>query len=158
MAAKPSYLKLLNGISSGEGQAQRQFAAWAAVTPDAELRALLHMVSVREGEHALSFEKRIIDLGFSVLHRPLPDFDEKMRLLSDPAVSDLAKLEATGYADNGPFANGADPFGFGGFFDDHSIDIATGALLGRYIAEEWDTVHRLCAAYLRLKGGVRAAA
>jgi hypothetical protein len=32
---------------------------------------------------------------------------------------------------------------FGQLFDDHSIDARTGALLGRYIAEERDTIRQL---------------
>ncbi|MCX7064078.1 MAG: hypothetical protein NT024_05820 [Proteobacteria bacterium] len=41
--------------------------------------------------------------------------------------------------------------GLGGIFNDTSIDPVTGALLGRFIAEERDTTRRLQAAYERVR-------
>ena len=52
--------------------------------------------------------------------------------------SDLEKLDLLGYAKE---REGPDVFD--NFFSDHSIDITTGALLGRYIAEERDTIRML---------------
>jgi hypothetical protein len=46
---------------------------------------------------------------------------------------------------------GDKPDVFDGFFKDHSIDIATGELLGRYIAEERDTARLLHSCYEQLK-------
>jgi hypothetical protein len=40
---------------------------------------------------------------------------------------------------------------FDGFFRDHSIDIQTGGLLGRYIAEERDTLRLVSACKARLE-------
>src|SRR5689334_2278513 len=40
---------------------------------------------------------------------------------------------------------------FDGFFADHSIDIRTGELLGRYIAEERDSARLLRSCYEQLK-------
>jgi hypothetical protein len=41
---------------------------------------------------------------------------------------------------------------FDGVFKDHSIDIRTGELLGRYIAEERDSARLLRSCYEQLKG------
>jgi len=54
------------------------------------------------------------------------------------------------------FATAADvPDVFDNFFRDHTIDIQTGELLGRYIAEERDTIRLLqgCRAQLTAKAG-----
>jgi hypothetical protein len=146
MPDKPSYLGLLNAISNAEAAAQGHFEAWAAVTPDPELREVLHLVAIREGEHALSFEKRIIGLGFTLRHRPDPESETIMACLSDPELSDMAKLEHRGYDKPATVPDIFDPM-----FQDHTIDIETGGLLGRYIAEERDTGRRLRAEYQRLK-------
>ena len=45
MAEKPSYLKLLNGISSAETRAFQYLSAWADVTTDPDVRAVLHTVA-----------------------------------------------------------------------------------------------------------------
>ena len=148
MTAKPSYLGLLNAIASAESQNAHYYAAWAKVTGDAELRRLLELVAVREAEHGLTFEKRVMELGFSVRPRPEPDFDATLAFVGDPGIADGAKFERLGYGRGGPIDRGEDPFGT--FFADRTIDIETGALLGRYIAEERDTLTRLCAARERL--------
>jgi hypothetical protein len=46
---------------------------------------------------------------------------------------------------------GSEPDIFDGFFKDHTIDIRTGELLGRYIAEERDTARLLRSCYEQLK-------
>jgi len=65
--------------------------------------------------------------------------------------SDLEKAEMIGLLE---YASAPDePDVFDGFFRDHSIDIQTGELLGRYIAEERDTIRLLqgCHAQLSAK-------
>jgi rubrerythrin len=136
MSSKPTYLGLLNAIANGEARAGRYFAAWLKLTKDPEVHRVVEIVTNREAEHGLAFEKRIIELGYSVLDRPDPKADEKLAVLSDPEKGDLQKLLFLGYGEDRP-----DPFG--AFFDDHSIDPQTGALMGRYLAEERDTIRRL---------------
>jgi hypothetical protein len=46
---------------------------------------------------------------------------------------------------------------FDGFFKDHSIDIRTGELLGRYIAEERDSARLLRSCYEQLKAAASPA-
>jgi len=90
----------------------------------------------QEAEHGLAFEKRLLELGYSLIERPNPEAEAKRLFLSDPNRSDLDKILYLGYGEPRD-----DPFGQ--LFNDHSIDAQTGALLGRYIAEERDTIRRL---------------
>lgn len=145
MSTKPSYLGLLNAISNAETRAARYFQAWAGLADDPEVRFTVKLVAVREAEHGLAFEKRIMELGYTLLDRPDPKADEKLAFISNPALSDLERLDYLGYC--GP--RGEDPFG--AFFADTTIDIETGALIGRYVAEERDTIRRLTALADKLK-------
>jgi hypothetical protein len=61
--------------------------------------------------------------------------------------SDLEKMEALKLH---RLDRGDKPDIFDDFFTDHSIDIATGELLGRYIAEERDTARLLRRCYEQL--------
>jgi rubrerythrin len=144
MKTKPSYLGLLNAISNGETQAGRYFSAWLKVTRDPEARPVVQLVAIREAEHGLAFEKRIVELGYSLMEKPNPEADRKQAYLSDPKKCDLDKLLFLGYG-----KKREDPFGK--LFDDHTIDPQTGALMGRYLAEERDTIRRLYALTETLK-------
>jgi rubrerythrin len=138
MARKPSYLGLLNAIANGEAEAGAYLDAWAAVTGEPHVRRALLTVAAREKEHGAAFAKRINELGFEVQPRPDPKAAQRLRLARSKTVSDLEKLEKLGF-DRDP----SGPDIFDRMFNDHSIDIATGALLGRYIAEERDTARLL---------------
>jgi len=145
MSDTPSYVKVLNAIAVGERRGRTLFDAWASATRDADLKRTLAIVAIREGEHAAVFTKRLCELGYEVRERPVGDFAERLAKLRSNA-SDLDKFETVfGYGrertDNG----------LGSIFDDRTIDPATGALLGRFIAEERDTRRRLEAAYAKLK-------
>ncbi len=136
MGEKPSYLGLLNAVACAEANAHEYFTAWADVTPDDDVRKVLRIVATREGEHGMAFAKRIHELGFEV--RPTEDPKHAGRMeIAKSDRSDLDKMEALGVLS---FCTPDDePDIFDGFFRDHSIDIQTGALIGRYIAEERDT-------------------
>jgi rubrerythrin len=140
MAEKPSYLKLLNGISCAETRAFQYLSAWADVTADPDVRAVLHTVAAREGEHGMAFAKRVNELGFEVQPTDDPKFAERMEIARSDRP-DLDKAELLGVLE---FATAPDvPDVFDSFFRDHTIDIQTGELLGRYIAEERDTLRLL---------------
>ena len=62
--------------------------------------------------------------------------------------SDLQKMEALVVPDLDP-VDGPDIFDR--LFSDHTIDIRTGELLGRYIAEEHDTIRTLGCCYEQLQ-------
>jgi rubrerythrin len=155
MADKPSYLGLLNAVSCAETRAHAYLTAWAEVTPDPDVRAVLLTVAAREGEHGMAFAKRINELGFELKPTDDPNFESRMELARSRDKTDLEKLEAVGLLDYCP-AEG-EPDIFDNFFRDHSIDIRTGELLGRYIAEERDSLRLVsgCASILksRTNGG-----
>ncbi len=146
---KPSYLPLLNTIAVNEKKGEIFLSAWADATDDADLEATLRFVAIREGEHAWAFTKRMCELGHAVseedAYQVFRDFDGLLDCVCSNA-SDADKIAlvsgATGDDDGG---ERKDPFSR--FFEDTSIDPDTGALLGRYIAEERDSGRRLQAAY-----------
>jgi len=149
MAEKPTYLKLLNGISCAETRAFQYLSAWAEVTTDPDVRAVLHTVAAREGEHGMAFAKRLNELGFELQTTDDPKFAERMEIAGSDR-SDLEKAELLGVLD---FATAPDvPDVFDSFFRDHTIDIQTGQLLGRYIAEERDTIRLLQGCRAQLAG------
>jgi rubrerythrin len=150
MPDKPSYLGLLNAISCAETRAHAYLSAWADVTPDPDVRAVLHKVALREYEHGAAFAKRINELGFDLKETDDPGFEKNMEIVRSDR-SDLEKLEAIGLLQ---FCSDDEPDIFDGFFRDHSIDIQTGELLGRYIAEERDTLRLVqgCKAQLEARG------
>jgi hypothetical protein len=145
MSTKPTYLGLLNAIAVGELGGEALFDAWAATSTDPDVACLLRTVARREGEHARSFAKRIDELGFTVLDRPDPTLAGRIEIASCPTISDREKLEQLGFA-----GEPSQPDGFARFFDDPTIDIDTGALLGRYLSEERDTGRRLRACHAAL--------
>jgi hypothetical protein len=141
MSETPSYVKVLNAIVNGERRRQALFYAWAAVTADTDLKHTLTAVAIREGEHAAAFTKRLCELGYEVRDKPAADFEPRLAKLRSNA-SDVDKFESVfGYGRECRDA------GLGSIFEDRSIDPRTGALLGRFIAEERDTGRRLQAAY-----------
>jgi rubrerythrin len=144
METKPSYLGLLNAIALGEGRAHQYLNCWAAKTSDPDVRKVLQTVAIREGEHSHAFTKRLCELGYGVLDRPDPSFAKSMEI-ANADCSDLEKFEAFGYGkreETNPFSR---------VFEDTSIDIRTGELLGRYIAEEHDSGRMLRGCYAALK-------
>ncbi|HEY3830938.1 MAG TPA: hypothetical protein VGO03_01465 [Acidimicrobiia bacterium] len=147
MSDKPSYLGLLNAIAIAESQAHDYLCAWAEVTPSDDVRGVLLKVAAREGEHGMSFAKRINELGYEV-RRKGTDNEHKAIALVTSDCSDLEKMEALKLQ---RLDTGDKPDLFDNFFKDHSIDIATGELLGRYIAEERDTARLLRSCYEQLK-------
>jgi hypothetical protein len=143
---KPSYLGLLNAISNGESQAYCYLNAWIESTPNPDVKAVLMTVCHREGEHGLAFAKRINELGYSLIPKDNPKLAEQMEIASSNRT-DLEKFEAFGLGRAEP--DGPDIFA--GMFDDTTIDITTGQLLGRYIAEERDSGRQLRQCYSLLK-------
>jgi hypothetical protein len=145
VSEKPSYLGLLNAISVAESRAHCYFSAWMEATPSPDVRAVLATVAAREGEHGMAFAKRINELGFDLLPREDPNFERQMALVRS-ACSDVEKMESLG-VDRAEAATDV----FDDIFKDHSIDIRTGELLGRYVAEERASARLLRSCYEELK-------
>src|SRR5947209_7328562 len=134
MSEKPRYLGLLNAISLAESRACEYLTEWIEVTPSPEVRRVLVTVAAREGEHGLAFKKRIVELGYEL--RPKDDPSQAKRVaIARSSRTDLEKFDKFGLAE----LEGRDLTFLEGIFKDHSIDIRTGEVLGRYIAEEYDT-------------------
>jgi rubrerythrin len=136
----------LNAIAIAEAQAHEYLVAWADVTPSPDVRRVLLTVAAREGEHGMSFAKRINELGYEVRANDSSDLERAMELVTSNR-SDLKKMEKLKL---NTLDTGDKPDIFDGLFKDHSIDIRTGELLGRYIAEERDTARLLRSCYEQL--------
>lgn len=136
MTAKPSYLGLLNAISNAEGDAECYLDAWAKTTTRDDVRAIISTVALREGEHAKAFAKRMCELGFEVMQKQDPRLEEKLAIASSCELSDLEKFQRLELGL--PPVEGK-PDIFASMLADPTIDIQTGGLLGRYIAEERDS-------------------
>jgi rubrerythrin len=147
MSEKPSYLGLLNAIAVAETQAHEYLTAWIAVTDNPDVRKVLSTVAAREGEHGMTFAKRVDELGYSVRWKQDPGHDTRMSIACSERT-DLEKMEKLGLGR--PESEGGSDF-FDSVFADHSIDIATGALLGRYITDERDSARLLRGCYEALK-------
>lgn len=157
MTDKPSYLGLLNAISNAEGDAQQYLSAWAEATQRDDVRAVISTIALREGEHSLAFAKRMCELGFDVQRREDPKCAERLAIATSCELSDLEKFEQLGLGE--PEVEGC-PDIFAGMFADTTIDIQTGALLGRYIAEERDSgrMFRACREALACEAAAAPAA
>jgi hypothetical protein len=143
---KPSYLGLLNAIALAESRAHCYLKAWADATSDPGVRRVLQTVALREGEHGMTFAKRINELGFELREKADPRFDAQMEIASSKR-SDREKMEKLGLDRLETDVLTV----FDNIFKDHSIDIRTGELLGRYIAEEHDSARLLRCCYETLK-------
>ena len=133
MTDQPTYLRLLRGIANAESDAHCYLSAWRDTTTNPDVCAVLTTVASREGEHGMSFAKRVLELGFEFERKEDPSLVEKLAVARSNC-SDKEKAEYFGLTR----AEQTLTF-FDTVFKDHSIDIRTGELLGRYIAEEHDT-------------------
>lgn len=148
MSDKPSYLGLLNAIAVAEGRGYEVLDAWRRSTPDAELASVLETVAIREREHAAAFTKRLCELGYGVRETPSREFEDSLAAARSDAPDAEKFRRVLGYGKAGE-AGTDDPLA--GIFDDRTIDPQTGALLGRFIAEERDSERRLRAAWERCR-------
>jgi hypothetical protein len=163
----PTYIPLLNSIVLGERGGHELYNLWADHTSDEEFADCLRFVAIREGEHAMAFTKRLCELGFAVNNEGKGGFKnlDELRECVSSSASDAEKayLVFKGIDRNlakvSPSASDAEKadnlfchlFGapsdsgdaFAKFFSDNTIDPETGALLGRYIAEERDSGRRI---------------
>lgn len=145
MSDKPAYLGLLNAIAVGETRGGELLKAWSGASSDPAVRAVLDIVAIRETEHGAAFAKRMCELGFAVLEKPRERFDADLEFVRSSA-SDRTKFERIlRYQEAQP---AADPLT--NLLAEPTIDPETGALLGRFIAEERDSERRLRACYSAL--------
>ena len=144
MTSEPSYLALLRSIATAECNAEIYLTAWAETTPRDDVGSVIKAVALREAEHSKAFQKRICELGFDVAIEETSVTADKTAIVTDTALTDREKFEKLGL---GRRADPAEPDRWAGYFDDTTIDIGTGELLGRFIAEERDSVRMLADCY-----------
>ena len=136
MSERPTYLPMLEAIANAEGQGRDYYQAWYEHTTDPDLKETVRVVANRDFEHSLAFQEADGRLGFECQPAEILDFSKQTEIVTSDC-SDWEKLQAleelTDLADKV-----ADPKNdpFGKLFRDLTIDIQTGALLGRYIAED----------------------
>ena len=97
----------------------------------------------------MSFARRINELGFEVREKDSSRAEKALNIVRSDC-SDLEKMEALELQ---KLDSGDRPDLFDDIFKDHSIDIRTGELLGRYIAEERDSARLLRSCYECLRAG-----
>ena len=148
---KPHYLGLLNSISLAESNAGVYLKAWADATSDPELKRALCLVAARETTHGDVFRQRIERLGFSLLDKEDSRVAERVRVLGDPARSDVEKIQARRRD-----VQDADIDRFFASIDegvaDESVDPLTRDTLRWYIHEERDSRALLRSVYERIAG------
>jgi rubrerythrin len=146
MSDNPSYIGMLDAIATGENRGYRLLRAWAERTPDPALARLLRLVALRSHEHAALFIRRLYELGMDHQEPQSAEFDTQLSIARSNA-SDAEKFRRLlGYGAAEPTE---DPLP--DLFADKTIDIETGALLGRYIATERDSERRLRQVFRELK-------
>jgi len=147
MTAEPTYLPLLRRIANAECNAEVFLSAWAATTPNEDVRQTIATVALREGEHTKAFQKRICELGYDMTIEEADETAERVDIVGSTELSDLEKFEKIGL---GTPPDPSVPDRWAGYFEDNTIDIQTGELLGRFISEERDSVRMLADCYQAL--------
>ncbi|MEZ5410356.1 MAG: cupin domain-containing protein [Acidimicrobiales bacterium] len=154
MSAEPSYLPLLRRIANAECNAEVFLSAWARATPRADVGGVIATVALREGEHTKAFQKRICELGFDVAIVEAPETAGRAAIGAATDLTDREKFEKLGL---GQRPDPSVPDRWAGYFEDTTIDIATGELLGRFISEERDSVRMRADCYEALCAEEQAA-
>ena len=150
MAAKPSYIGLLNAVANGERGGYELFKAWGDATSDKSLKPTLDMVAVREMEHSWAFEKRLVELGFALRPTTSKELKKQVRFLKSKA-SDEEKFASFGVGVKKKQGVDDSTDNLLQLLADKTIDPQTGALMGRFISEERDTGRELLKAYKALQ-------
>ena len=147
MTSEPTYLPLLRRIANAECNAEVFLSAWAAATSRDDVRRVIATVALREGEHTKVFQKRICELGWEVTIVEAPETAGRVAIAGAADLSDREKFEKLGL---GVPADLSGPDRWASYIDDTTIDIPTGELLGRFIAEERDSVRMFAECYAAL--------
>ena len=144
MTERPTYLRMLEAIANAERQGHEYYQAWYEHATDPDLKETMRVVANRELEHSLAFTKRIDELGFECRPADIIDFSKQIEIVTSDC-SDYEKLEALELTDLKDKISDPENDPFRSLFNDLTIDVQTGALLGRYIAEERDSGRMLAA-------------
>ena len=144
MTERPTYLPMLEAIANAERQGHEYYQAWYDHATDPDLKETMRIVATRELEHSLAFTKRIDELGFECQPAKILDFEKQIEIVTSDC-SDYEKLQALELTDLADKILDPEKDPFRRLFNDLTIDVQTGTLLGRYIAEERDSARMLAA-------------
>ena len=153
MSEKPSYLGLLNAIAVAESAARTSTSRRGSRSHRARKCARCCAPSPR-AKASTGWRSRSASTSSASRcgARTTPSAPSGSRSRASDCT-DLEKMKALGLH---RLDSGDEPDIFDGFFKDHSIDIRTGELLGRYIAEERDSARLLRGCYEQLKKAAKA--
>ncbi len=148
MSDKPSYLGLLNAVSNAESQAECYLDGVGRSRPPtpAFVRSSRRWRSARVSTARRSPSGCASSATRSCLVR-IRSSTTRWTIASSKTLTDREKFEKLGLERE---VDPTKPDIFSRFFDDTTIDIQTGALLGRYIAEERDSGRMLRGCYDQL--------
>jgi len=144
MAGRPTYLPMLEAIANAERQGHAYYQAWYDHATDPDLKETMRIVATRELEHSLAFTKRIDELGFECQPAEILDYTKQIEIVTSDC-SDYGKVQALELTDLAAKVADLENDPFRRLFNDLTIEVQTGALLGRYIAEERDSARMLAA-------------
>lgn len=147
MTDGPSFIPLLVAIARGQARGALLLETWARNTSDVELAAVLERIADRERHHAAAFRDRLDTLGSALSEPEDPHFTARLACARN-GDSDRNRFETLIGSRPGQSADAPD--GLERLLQDSRIDPETGALLGRFIAEERDSQRQLHTQYLRI--------
>lgn len=146
---KPAYLDLLNAICLQEGRAGVFLKAWAAKTPDPDLKECLNFVAAREDSHYHIFKRRIQELGYQLKEASDPMAAERLAVTGS-GVSDAEKirwLKEAGAKQPKPTVQER----YEAAIDDESVDPLTRSLLRWFADVEADSRGLIMESYARVQ-------
>lgn len=152
---EPTYVPLLRQIANAECNAEVYLSAWAEATPRDDVRQVISTIALREGEHTKSFQKRLCELGYDVTIEMTERTRSLLDVVRSTTLTDREKFSQLGL---GTSIDTSQPDRWACYFDDTTIDIQTGELLGRFVSEERDSVRMLAACKAALDAEAPAAA
>lgn len=118
ISTEPSYVGLMNAVAQQEWHAYGYVTRCSDQTSDVAMAPVLRRAAARGAEDTMAFARRVDEFGYGLVEHP------------------VAQITALGYAEAW---DARSPDVFDAMFRDHTIDPVTGALLGRFIAEEGDS-------------------
>lgn len=133
---KIAYMGTLVAIATAEHRTALMMRAWRDTTEDKALAAALDKVANTEEEHGIAFTKHARALGADLNEDPMAEYVGAVTqaVARSKETSDLEKFRQLMSYEAGVESPRPDPLIH--MMDEPTIDSATGALIGRYIAEE----------------------
>lgn len=89
---REAILRFLEAAAAGETNAGEALPKWLAVCKTECIRGGIKMVTEREAYHGRAFEQRLKELGGTMPDRNTEEARKNIAYLSDPTISDMAKL------------------------------------------------------------------